>query len=70
MTKPLRIGLIMLGGKDWIGGSEYIKNIILALSSLPTEIQDDFQISLLYRESSTDPDVIHQLRPYLTNTIT
>lgn len=66
MTKPLRIGLIMQGGRDWIGGSEYIKNIILALSSLPDEKRSSFEICLLYNQES-ETDVQNQLKPYLNN---
>jgi len=51
MTKPLRIGLIMQGGKDWIGGSQYIKNIIFALSSLPKEVRETFEICLICNKS-------------------
>ncbi|AFY75126.1 glycosyltransferase [Synechococcus sp. PCC 7502] len=65
MNKPLRIGLIMLGGRSWIGGSEYIKNIILALSSLPTEMKSTFEICLLYSGETIDSDTLHQLAPYL-----
>jgi len=66
MTKPLRIGLIMQGGRSWIGGSEYIKNIILALSSLPDEERSSFEICLLYNQDF-ETDVQNQLKPYLSN---
>jgi glycosyltransferase involved in cell wall biosynthesis len=49
MTKKLKIGLIMQGGRDWIGGSYYIKNIMFALSSLPEEVRETFEICLLYQ---------------------
>jgi len=65
MTKPLRIGLIMQGGKNWIGGTQYIKNIILALSSLPPDIKKTFEICLLYNDASIDSDTYQQLEPYL-----
>lgn len=66
MAKPLRIGLIMQGGHGWVGGSEYIKNIILALSSLPTEKRSSFEICLLHSKSFEE-DVQSQLNPYLSN---
>ena len=44
MNKPLKIGLLMQGGRNWIGGAEYIKNIIFALSSLPHEVRSTFEI--------------------------
>jgi len=67
MNKPLKIGLIMVGGRGWIGGSEYIKNIILALSSLPNEVKQTFEICLLYSKSSIDPDIYEQLEPCLSS---
>jgi glycosyltransferase involved in cell wall biosynthesis len=33
MTKPLTIGLVSLGGQNWIGGTELTRNLILATSS-------------------------------------
>lgn len=64
---PLKIGLVMLAGKNWIGGSEYIKNIILALSSLPDEFKKSFEISLIYSKSSIDVDTFEQLENHLNN---
>ena len=40
MNEPLHICLVMQGGHGWVGGSEYIKNIILALRTLPKATQD------------------------------
>ncbi len=51
MTKPLRIGLIMQGGRGWIGGTEYIKNIVSALASLPTEVRSTFELCLICSKS-------------------
>ncbi len=51
MTKPLRIGLIMQGGRGWLGGVQYVKNIILALQSLPSEIRSTFEVCLICSES-------------------
>ncbi len=62
MNKPLKIGLIMQGGRDWIGGSEYIKNLILALGSLPDEVRSTFEIHLI----SSDP-LSHELKAQLSN---
>ncbi|MFM5890248.1 MAG: glycosyltransferase [Dolichospermum sp.] len=64
MKKLFKIGLIMQGGTGWIGGSEYIKNIILALSSLPNEERETFEICLLYNQDIA-PDIQNQLKPYL-----
>ena len=51
MTKPLRIGLIMQGSRDWIGGAEYIKNLILALGSVPEEVRSTFELYLICSKS-------------------
>ena len=52
MSKPFRIGLVMQGGSHWMGGVEYIKNIVFALSTLPQEVKDKFEIYLI-----CDPDL-------------
>jgi glycosyltransferase involved in cell wall biosynthesis len=52
MSKPVRIGLVMQGGSNWIGGIEYIKNIVFALSTLPSATKAKFEIYLL-----CDPDL-------------
>lgn len=64
MTRPLRIALIMQGGHGWIGGQEYIRNIILALATLPQVIRDTFEISLL-TTTTADSNFIESLKPYL-----
>ena len=64
MSKLLRICLIMQGSRGWIGGFEYIKNIILALGSLPEEVRSTFQLDLLCSES-LDTDIRCQIEPYL-----
>ncbi len=51
MTKPLRIGLIMQGSREWIGGAEYIKNLTLALGSLSTEVRSTFELYLICSKS-------------------
>jgi len=64
MKKVLHIGLIMRYGREWIGGTEYIKNIILALAGLPEETRSDFKISLICDES-VDPEYYHRVIPHL-----
>jgi glycosyltransferase involved in cell wall biosynthesis len=66
MTKPLRIGLVMLGGRGWMGGAEYIRNIIFALANLPQEQRQTFELSLL-TSTSTDADFIQSVKPCLNN---
>ncbi len=50
MRRPLRIGLIMQGGHNWMGGVEYIKNIAFALASLPPEVRSTFEVCLICSE--------------------
>lgn len=64
MTKPLRIGLLMQGSHNWVGGAEYIKNLILALGSLPTEIRSTFKLYLICSKS-IDAELHSQVTPYL-----
>ncbi|MBD2165778.1 glycosyltransferase [Calothrix membranacea FACHB-236] len=64
MNKPLRIALVMQGGRSWIGGSEYIKNIILALGSLPDNIRAKYEVCLIYNEY-LDPELHKCIEPYL-----
>jgi len=54
----------MQGGRDWIGGMEYIRNIILALASLPQETRATFEVSLL-ADSLTDKNFIKSVQHYL-----
>lgn len=63
MNKTLRIGLLMKGSHTWIGGTEYMKNIIFALSSLIEEESANFEVSLFNdRDFGSD---ISKLAPYL-----
>ena len=55
----------MQGGRGWIGGTEYIKNIILALSSLCDEERSTFEICLLYNQN-IEQDILNELEPFLT----
>ncbi len=64
MKEILHIGLIMRYGKEWIGGTEYIKNIILALASLPEETRSTFRLSLICGQS-VDRVYYSQVIPYL-----
>jgi glycosyltransferase involved in cell wall biosynthesis len=66
MTKPLRIGLIMQGGRSWLGGTEYIKNIVFALASLPPEVRSTFEVCLICNQS-LDSSLYNQIQPHLKN---
>lgn len=51
-------------GKLWIGGTEYIKNIIRALRELPEDVRSTFEISLICG-NSVDPVLYSEVSPYL-----
>ena len=60
----LRICLVMQGGLGWIAGIEYIKNIAIALGSLPPEVRSTFELLLLCSKT-TNEDIQKQVKPYL-----
>lgn len=64
MKRPLHIGLIDRGGRGWIGGSMYTKNLIFALASLPQPIQSSFSVSLL-GSGDVDGHIQEELGHYL-----
>lgn len=65
MRRPLRIGLIMSGGYIWMGGVEYIKNIVFALASLRPEVRSSFEICLVCNNQLSH--VAAELSTYLNN---
>jgi glycosyltransferase involved in cell wall biosynthesis len=62
--KRLRICLLMQGGLGWIAGIEYIKNIAIALGSLPPEVRSTFELFLLCSKT-TNADIQKQVKPYI-----
>ncbi|MCB0338388.1 MAG: glycosyltransferase family 4 protein [Bdellovibrionales bacterium] len=46
-NQPKRILLVMQGSESWIGGVNFIKNIIFALSSLPADLKSLCEIHVL-----------------------
>jgi glycosyltransferase involved in cell wall biosynthesis len=60
----LQICLLMQGGLGWIAGAEYIKNIAIALGSLPPEVRSTFNLLLLCSKT-TNEDIQKQVKPYL-----
>jgi glycosyltransferase involved in cell wall biosynthesis len=66
MSKPMRIGLVMQGGSGWMGGAEYIKNIILALANLPPDVRSTFEIYLIC-DRKVDANILNQIRPHLAD---
>ena len=64
MSDNVRIALIMQGGRAWAGGSEYIKNIVLALASLPPETQSTFTVKLICSKA-IESELLKPLTPFL-----
>jgi glycosyltransferase involved in cell wall biosynthesis len=62
--RRLRICLLMQGGLGWIAGIEYIKNIAIALGSLPPEVRSTFDLILLCSKE-TNEDIQQQVKSYL-----
>lgn len=54
----------MQGGLTWMGGTEYIKNIVLALASLPLEVKSTFEVCLICNKS-LDVSLYDSIQPYL-----
>jgi len=64
MSRPRRIGLIMQGGSGWVGGSEYIGNLIAAWATLPAETRARFELCLISKQP-LDPAFAARLDPHL-----
>ena len=62
--KKLKICLCMQGNREWFGGIEYTKNMILALNSLASEDQSSFELSLLSIET-IDRTLYEKILPYV-----
>jgi hypothetical protein len=50
MNHGLRIGLVLPNGPPWLGGSDYIKNLALALGTLSAETKSQLHLSLIAPE--------------------
>ncbi|QDT55846.1 Glycosyl transferases group 1 [Caulifigura coniformis] len=48
-----RIGVVLQGGAQWVGGLEYTRNLILAISSAARELSSPVSMSLLHRPGET-----------------
>lgn len=68
MKTPLRIAIMMMGGYGWIGGVEYVRNLILALGHLTSDERKSFELSLV-TEKNLDESLTRQLSPYLDKII-
>ena len=52
----------MQGGAGWIGGSEYIRNLVLACGHLPAEERGEFELCVI-SGASLDPGLAAQFEP-------
>lgn len=50
-SKPLRIALVMQGGRSWIGGAAYIECLASALSRLESGTRSRLDLRLYYKEA-------------------
>lgn len=66
MKEPLRIGIMAVGDRGWIGGVEYTKNIIFALNKYRDETGEVFDVSLIVNDGA-EQDFIELMRPYVKN---
>jgi glycosyltransferase involved in cell wall biosynthesis len=64
MKSKLKIAILMQGGRGWLGGTEYIKNLILALGSLPDEVRSTFEVHLI-SDQPLELELHHQLEPHV-----
>jgi glycosyltransferase involved in cell wall biosynthesis len=49
-NNKIKIALLMQETQGWLGGIEYIKNLVLALGSLPEDTRSKFEIHLISKE--------------------
>lgn len=61
----LKICLVQQGANDWLGGVEYINNLVLALASLPPEVRSTYELCLLCN-NTRDLAAHASIRPHLS----
>jgi glycosyltransferase involved in cell wall biosynthesis len=69
VSRPCRIGVIMQGGAGWAGGSEYIRNLVLAFSQLPAGERMGIELCLI-SGAPLEPKLAQQLHPHLAHCYT
>lgn len=60
MSKPFRICVIMQWHSSWMGGTEYTRNIIRALATLPRDTRSTFELDLIVGQH-TDREFISEM---------
>jgi len=53
-SSPKRIGILPLGGKDWIAGINYLQNIVRACNALPGSERPKFYLICRYNEDVSE----------------
>ena len=56
MNKPIHIGLLLQGGRGWLGGFEYTKSILTAIGAVPKDLRSAFRVTLISPDRLSDPD--------------
>ena len=56
MNKTIHIGLLLQGGRGWLGGFEYIKSILIAIGAVPKDLRADFRVTLVTHDPLSDSD--------------
>jgi glycosyltransferase involved in cell wall biosynthesis len=64
MKNNLKIALLMQGGLGWLGGSEYIKNLVLALASLPEKERSTFELHLIVSQH-LEGELLERISPHI-----
>ncbi|AFZ44905.1 glycosyl transferase group 1 [Halothece sp. PCC 7418] len=63
MTRKQRLAINVLGNRNWIGGIQYTKNLVLALAHLPSEVRNQYEIFLIGNKSEIN--TLKELEPYV-----
>lgn len=68
LIEKMRVALMMQGnGTSWIGGTEYIRNLVISCGNLPPEERSDIEL-LLICDESFDSKRLGDLARYLART--
>lgn len=60
----MHIGLLLQADRNWLGGVDYIRNLVLALGNLPLEERRDLRLSLV-SDTPLHEELEQTLAPYL-----
>lgn len=60
----MHLGLFLQGGQSWLGGVDYIRNLVVALGNLPLEERADLRVTLL-TDGPVGAELENALRPHI-----